>query len=44
MMQLGSIFISNCSNTLHISDAFCVHPQEYLKTVVRAFDVLHETG
>ena len=33
-MQLGSMCISNCNNTLHISDAFCVHPQEHLKTVV----------
>ena len=30
-MQLGRVFISNCSITLHVSDAFCVHPQEYLK-------------
>ena len=29
-MQLGSMFISNCSNTLHVSDAFCAHPQEHL--------------
>ena len=35
-MQLGSIFISNCNNTLHVSDAFCIHPQEHLKTVVTA--------
>ena len=35
-MQLGSMFISNCSNTLHVSDAFCVHLQEHLKTVVTA--------
>ena len=27
-MQLGSMFISNCNNALHVSDAFCVHPQE----------------
>ena len=33
-MQLGSMCISNCSNTLHVSGAFCVHPQEHLKTVV----------
>jgi hypothetical protein len=33
-MQLGSMFISNCNNTLHVSDAICVHPQEHLKTVV----------
>ena len=36
-MQLGSMFISNCNNTLHVSDAFCFHPQEHLKTVVTAF-------
>jgi len=35
-MQLGSMFISNCNITLHVSDAFCVHPQEHLKTVVAA--------
>ena len=35
-MQLGSMFITNCNNTLHVSDAFCVHPQEHLKTVVTA--------
>ena len=28
--------ISNCNNTLHVSDAICVHPQEHLKTVVTA--------
>ena len=33
-MQLGSMLISNCNITLHVSDAFCVHPQEHLKTVV----------
>jgi hypothetical protein len=33
-MQLGSMFISNCNITLHVSDAFCFHPQEYLKTLV----------
>jgi len=22
-MQLGSMFISNCNNTLHVSDAIC---------------------
>ena len=27
-MQLGSMFISNCNNTLHVSDAFYVHSQE----------------
>jgi len=35
-MQLGGMFISNCNNTIHVSDAFCVHPQEHLKTVVTA--------
>ena len=33
-MQLGSMFISNCNITLHVSDASCLHPQEHLKTVV----------
>ena len=40
-MQLGSMFISNCNNTLHVSDAFCVHAQEHLKTVVTASGVCH---
>jgi len=26
-------FISNCNNALHVSDAFCVHPQEHSKSV-----------
>jgi hypothetical protein len=39
-MQLGSMFISNCNNSLHVSDAICVHPQEHLKTVVTASDSL----
>ena len=43
-MQLGSMFISNCNNAVHVSDAFCVHPQEHLKTVVTASGVCHETG
>ena len=38
-MQLGSMFTSNCNNTLHVSDAFSVHPQEHLKTVVAASGV-----
>jgi hypothetical protein len=42
-MQLGSMFISNCNITLNVSDAFCAHPQEYLKTVVAASGVCHET-
>jgi hypothetical protein len=40
-MQLGSMFISNCNINLHVSDAFCVHPQEHLKTVVTASGVWH---
>ena len=40
-MQLGSMFISNCNNTLHVSDAFCVYPQEHLKTVVTTSVVRH---
>ena len=28
-MQLCSMFISNCNNTLHVSDAFCVHYTQY---------------
>ena len=40
-MQLGSMFTSNYNNTLHVSDAFCVHPQEHLKTVVTASGVCH---
>jgi hypothetical protein len=43
-MQLGSMFISNYNITLHVSDAFCAHPQEYLKTVIAASGVWHETG
>jgi hypothetical protein len=43
-MQLGSMFIINCNNTLHVSDAICVHPQEHLKTVVTASGVRHEMG
>ena len=43
-MQLGSIIIINCNNALHVSDAFCVHPQEHLETVVAASGVWHETG
>ena len=41
-MQLGSMFISNCNNTLHVSDAFCVHPQEHLKTVVTQYDLVRK--
>ena len=33
-MQLGSMYISDCNNALHVSDAFCVHPKEHLETVV----------
>ena len=38
-MQLGSMFISNYNNALHVSDDFCVHPQEHLKTAVTASGV-----
>jgi hypothetical protein len=43
-MQLGSMFImfiNNCNNALHVSDAICVHLQEHLKTVVTASGVIH---
>ena len=43
-MQLGSTFICNCNITLHVSDAFCVHLQEHLETVVAASSEWHETG
>jgi len=39
VMQLGSMFISNCNNALHVSDAFCVHSQEHLETAVAASGV-----
>jgi hypothetical protein len=29
-MQLGSMFINNCNNALHVSDAICVHLQEQI--------------
>ena len=32
-MQLGSMFISNCNNTLNVSAAFCIHSQKHLKTL-----------
>ena len=35
-MQLGSMFICNCNNALHVSDAFCVHLQDHLEIVVAA--------
>jgi hypothetical protein len=38
-MQLGSMLIINCNNTVHVSDAIWVHPQEHLKTVVTASGV-----
>ena len=41
-MQLGSMFTSNCNNPLHVSDAFCVHPQEHLKTVVTQYDLVRK--
>ena len=36
VMQLGSMFICNCNIALHVSDAFCVHLQEHLETVIAA--------
>ena len=42
-MQFGSMVISNYNNALHVSDAFCVHPQEHLETVVAASGVWHES-
>ena len=41
-MQLGSMFITNCNNALHVSDAFCVHHQEHLETVVAAYTNIHQ--
>ena len=38
-MQLGSMFINNCTITLHVSDAFCVHPQEHLKLQRLMYDM-----
>jgi len=43
-MQLDSMFIRNCSNALHVSDTFCIHPQEHLETVLAASGVWHETS
>ena len=37
-MQLGNMFINNCNITLHVSDSFCVHPQEHLG---RPYLILH---
>jgi hypothetical protein len=38
-MRFGNMFISNCNNTVHVSEAICVHPQEHLKSVVTASGV-----
>ena len=38
-MQLGRMFINNCNNNVHVSETFCVHPQEHLKIVVTASGV-----
>ena len=38
-MQLGSMFISIYNNALRVSDAFCIHPQEHLESVVAASGV-----
>jgi len=40
-MQLGSMFIWNCDIAVHVSDAFCVHLQEHLETVVAASGEWH---
>ena len=40
---LAVLFIINCKITLHVSDAFCVHHQEY-KTVVAATGACHGSG
>ena len=44
MMQLGSTFVCNCNIALRVSDAFCVHLQVHLETVVAASGEWHETG
>jgi len=44
MMQLGSTFVCNCNIAVHVSDAFCVHLQVHLETVVAASGEWHETG
>ena len=42
-MKLSSMFISNCNITLHVSDAFCLHPQERLETVVyKQYDLVRK--
>ena len=43
-MQLGSMFICNCKIVLRVSDAYCVHLQERLETVIAASGEWHETG
>ena len=40
-MQLGSMFISNCNNAIHVSDAFFVHPQQHLDTSLGYFTPSH---
>ena len=40
-MQLDSTFICNCNIALHVSDAFCIHLQEILETVVVASGECH---
>ena len=40
-MQFSSMFICNCNMALHVSDAFCVHLQEHLETVVAASGEWH---
>ena len=33
-MQLGSMFINNCNNTLHVSDAFCLWKTSILDALI----------
>ena len=39
-MQLGSMFICNCNIALHVSDAVCVHLQEYIEIVYTQYDLV----
>jgi hypothetical protein len=41
---LAVLFISNRKITVRVSDSFCVHPQEYLKTVVAATGACRGSG
>ena len=39
MQLLAVLFINNCKNTLHVSDAFWAHHQEYSKSHWAPVDV-----